>query len=354
MQLHLHREFVSLAECPHDTPLPEVEVQAPACVDSGKCSNRQDFFELRDFSKAVDKSFESVLRDVRKARQTFERRACDYRYAQMEHKGEDMADIFGPDGPLRSGGSYLHELRVWFDALTRLYRECNRNSNGCARLIDHLRTNPDEDLGANGGHGKTGSKIYTEMRLACQVGKSRSPVPNDSPVWCDPSTGLCEQKSCRTWWEKHHDRTSDTRPWVDDREEYEMLSQACGWIGDSSATSSQINKYQQNLENDVEHQKESLCQAQFVKGYCNEAGLLQRYGECIVKTGQYCKNGHILPSSEQDETASWQEHFIEKPVKVNCTQLPMLVAFMLDPRGYRFSHPDESSKVSTTYLSTFL
>lgn len=56
-------------------------------------------------------------------------------------------------------------------------------------------------------------------------------MPNDSPVWCDNRTKLCERTSCRHWprpavlaswvgharWHEVHPLKAKPHPWVDDR-----------------------------------------------------------------------------------------------------------------------------------------
>jgi len=202
---HGRRVATSWVSCEDDPKPKTVTVAAPSCIDSGEnCSSEEDLKKLQKFAAAVDSAMEEDLKAIKKARVRFLRRSCDFQYAQAEDKGELLENTYGPKGPLLPGGSYLFELRRWADAAFMLHRQCNRGMGGCQSLIEYLKEHPEDDIAPGGVHGKAGSKIFTELRKACEVGKTRSPVPNDGPVWCQTDTGLCEQQSCKKWWRKIH------------------------------------------------------------------------------------------------------------------------------------------------------
>jgi len=305
----------ALLKCEDDPAPKAVTVPAPTCIDSGEnCSSREDLLKLQKFAQAVDEGMAEELKKIKKGRETFLRRACDYRYAEYEDKGELLENTYGPKGPLLPGGSYLFELKRYSDAAFLLHRACNRGMGGCQSLIEYLRDHPEDDLAAGGSHGRAGSKVYNELRKACEVGKSRSPVPNDGPAWCDPETGLCEQKSCKKWWsDKHHGHAV---PWVDDRTEYDDLKETCNWIEHVKPTSRELNKYQLKVQDDTLQDKINFCRPKWVDGYCERKGDKPRFGQCTMEDGKWCKAGRVFPDSEQDDTAEWSETFKEKPVTV--------------------------------------
>jgi len=306
----------SFASCPGDLPQQKVAELPPACMAGDvDCATREDFKQLRAFSKAVDNSLEEPLRQAEKARKTFEMRVCDYRYAALNDQSQLLTDNYGPNGPLLPGGSYLYELRKWSDSVHALQRACNKSGGACSSLIGHLQDHPEDDSMPGGGHGKAGSRVWHELRRACEIGKTRSPVPNDSPVWCDAETGLCEQKSCRLWWRDAHEGRPNPRPWVDDREEYDDLREVCASITKDKPTSQELNEYQHKLLDEVARRKEQFCSPRWVEGYCSSGEGRKHHAECILATGQRCKNGLVLPKSEQDETGGWKEAFEEKPVE---------------------------------------
>merc|ERR1712216_654913 len=96
-----------------------------------------------------------------------------------------------------------------------------------------------------------------EFRIACQVGEKRAPVPSDEPTWCDESTGLCDVASCRNWWRKAHEGKPE--PWIDDREEYDFLKEACHWIKDDPIPGQELNEYQHFLQEKTLADKQQFC-----------------------------------------------------------------------------------------------
>jgi len=233
------------------------------------------------------------------------------------------------------GGSYLYELRQWSDAIHTLQRDCSKDES-CHSLLAFLQQHPEADTYNEGFHGKAGSKMYNELRGACQVGKTRSPVPNDSPVWCDDLSGLCEQKSCRQWWRQAHGGRVDTKPWVDDRLEYDDLRDACSWIETDRHQPGEIDEYQRSLEVEQTQRRQQFCSPRWVEGYCTGKEK-PRFAECVLKTGQRCKKGLVVPGSEQDETSNWEEPFKEPPVEMNGLGHLMLLQALLLPRPSRLT-----------------
>jgi hypothetical protein len=316
-------------QCEGDNHSKPISVAAPACLEGGdNCSSTPDHKKLQEFAKAVDDGLEDDLKEIKNARQTFLRRACDYRYAEIEDKGELLQNTYGPRGPLLPGGSYLFEMRRWADAAFMLHRSCNRGMGGCQSLIDYLKEHPEDDIGPGGAHGKVGSKIYDELRLACEVGKTRSPVPNDGPAWCHVDTGLCEQKSCKRWWRRAHGSKSE--PWVDDRVEYDALKEACSWIEKSRPTSRDLNKYQKKVEESAIQEQIDFCRPKWVEGYCSNTKDVPRFGQCTLSDGKWCKNGRIFSSdsggsSNLNDTGRWEEPFKESPVSVENGSMPPLL-----------------------------
>jgi len=326
----------SFEQCPNDDNREVVNGKAPLCVDDGVgCDTRDDFLGLRSFAKAIDESVGDDLAQVTKARKSFERRACDLRYAEMMNKSLKLIDTYGPHGPMGPGGSYLFELKNWSRALHRLYHRCLKGSGSCINLITHLREHPDEDVDAAGTHGKVGSTLYKEFRLACQVGKTRAPVPNDSPVWCDEVSGLCEKKSCKKWWGEVHPEALKPRPWVDDRIEYNSLRSACEWIEDKPPSDAEINAAQHQLQRQVDQLHEEYCKPKWVEGYCESGDNARKHADCKIDDSSHCKKGLILPGSEQDATANWEEKFKNPPVRLNMLFHPAVVAWSPRPLGLR-------------------
>jgi len=311
----------ALLKCEGDPQPGAVLVPPPSCLDSGEdCSGKNDFAEIQTFAKAVDESMKKELKALKKARATFMRRACDFRYAEYEMKGDVLENTYGPNGPLLPGGSYLYELRRWADAAYMLHRACNRGFGGCQSLLDYLKDHPEDDVAPGGQHGKVGSKVYTELRKACEVGRTRSPVPNDGPVWCQLDTGLCEQKSCKKWWRQVHHGKAE--PWVDDRIEYNDLKEACHWIYNERPTPQELNKYQQQVQEKTLDEKINFCRPKWIEGYCVHKKDKARYGKCTMEDGKWCPHGRIMPGSEMDDTANWKELFPEKKVTVEKGMMP--------------------------------
>lgn len=334
----------SFVRCDDDPRPRTVTVAAPACIESGEnCSSEQDLAKLQKFAAAIDDSMQDELAAMKKARERFLRRSCDYQYAEHEDKAELLANTYGPKGPLLPGGSYLFELRRWADAAYMLHRQCGRGMGGCQSLIAYLKDHPEDDLAPGNMHGKAGSKVYTELRKACDIGKTRSPVPNDGPVWCDPETGLCEQKSCRKWWRKIH--LGAKEPWIDDRLEYNDLKEACSWIENHTPTSRELNKYQGGVQTASLEQKINFCRPRWVEGYCESTkDSKHRSGQCTLKDGKWCKNGQIFPDSENDDTSGWAEPFKEKPVTAEPSRSlapsPLLAALLPSPPALTVSSPE--------------
>lgn len=305
----------SFVKCPADPRPSFVKLPAPPCIDGGlDCSGQEDFTQLRDFAKAVDEGMKAQLDEVKAMRLKFERKVCDYRYTEFENKGELLNNTYGPKGPLMDGGSYLYDMRRWADSAQMLYRACNRGFGGCNSIINYLKDHPEDDVGFGGQHGKAGSKVYNEMRKACEVGKTRSPVPNDSPVWCFESTGLCEQRSCKTWWRKVHEGASE--PWVDDRVEYDHLKKACEWIENYTPTTAELSEKHRKLQEKTLKEKTDFCQPKWVEGYCPHLAHIEKFGLCTLKDGTSCPRGRIFPGTEEDETENWKELFPETEVDV--------------------------------------
>lgn len=331
---HRHRGALpsALIKCEGDPAPKAITVAAPACLDSGEnCSSKENLGKLQKFAKAVDEGMADDLKAIKKARETFLRRACDYRYAEYEAKGELLENTYGPKGPLVPGGSYLFEMRRWADAAFMLKRSCNRGLGGCQSLLGYLKDHPEDDLAPGGIHGKAGSQIYNELRQACEVGKSRSPVPNDGPAWCQLDTGLCEQKSCKKWWRNLH--LGKIEPWVDDRLEYDDLKEVCNWIEHIKPSSRELNKYQHMVQEDTLDDKLNFCRPKWIEGYCERKHNKPRFGTCTMEDGKWCKHGRVFGDgpSDLDDTATWSEPFKEKPVTVDKALVPPLLLALPTP-----------------------
>eukprot|EP00927_Polykrikos_kofoidii_P050225 TRINITY_DN44148_c0_g1_i1.p1 TRINITY_DN44148_c0_g1~~TRINITY_DN44148_c0_g1_i1.p1 ORF type:complete len:484 (-),score=65.86 TRINITY_DN44148_c0_g1_i1:82-1473(-) len=311
----------SLLSCPNDPKPKAFTGVAPACLDSGgDCADPAEFAKLREFSKAVDNSVEEALKDTTKYRHIFERRVNDFKYAELrEDKSSKLAALYGPHGPFRPGGSYLFAMRRWVEALHRLKRACYEGIGGCNSLISYLRDHPEDDITTDGFHGKAGSKVYNELRLACEVGRTRSPLPNGSPVWCSESTKLCEQKSGRQWWREAKGKriqgvVKDPGPWVDDRSEYDDLKDACGWISFHRPSAVELDRFQRKLQRDTDREKEQYCSPRWVEGYCApQTG--HEFGECHLPGGRFCRRGIVSPGSNLNHTAAWAEEFPNSPLQ---------------------------------------
>jgi len=323
----------SFVKCPADARPKFVKVPAPPCIDGGlDCSGKEDFTQLRDFAKSVDESMKDQLDEAKQMRLKFERKVCDFRYTEFENKGELLNNTYGPKGPLMPGGSYIYDMRRWADSILMLYRGCNRGYGGCSSLINYLRDHPEDDVGAGGQHGKAGSKVFNELRKACEVGKTRAPIPNDSPVWCFESTGLCEQRSCKTWWRKVHDGASE--PWVDDRVEYDQLKNACDWIENKEPTNAELDKYQREVKEKALQDKMDFCVPKWIEGYCPHKAHVEKFGECELKDGASCKHGRIFPGTEEDATEDWKEIFPEEEVDVEEKGMPLQLLLLALARPY--------------------
>eukprot|EP00441_Pelagodinium_beii_P035366 CAMPEP_0197636352 /NCGR_PEP_ID=MMETSP1338-20131121/11884_1 /TAXON_ID=43686 ORGANISM="Pelagodinium beii, Strain RCC1491" /NCGR_SAMPLE_ID=MMETSP1338 /ASSEMBLY_ACC=CAM_ASM_000754 /LENGTH=339 /DNA_ID=CAMNT_0043208565 /DNA_START=73 /DNA_END=1089 /DNA_ORIENTATION=- len=302
----------SFRQCP--APKPKgLAIQAPACLEGGKdCATTEERAALRSFAEALDDSLEEPLQQAKAAREGFERRVCDFRYAEIEDKSQILADTYGPYGPMEPGGSYLYELRRWSQAIIELDRACSQTGGeACSNFLSHMRNYPDADLGPGGSQGAVGSDLYNEIRLACEVGKTRAPVPNESPVWCDSATGLCERKSCRSWWRDAHPLAVNPKPWVDDRAVYDQLKQACTNIERSVPKDAELNAFQGKLETTAVALRGEYCHPKWVDGYCKKKAGPEILEECTLPSGQYCKKGNVKPGSASDITSTWSEGFKE-------------------------------------------
>eukprot|EP00929_Paragymnodinium_shiwhaense_P079589 TRINITY_DN41489_c0_g1_i1.p1 TRINITY_DN41489_c0_g1~~TRINITY_DN41489_c0_g1_i1.p1 ORF type:complete len:407 (-),score=113.19 TRINITY_DN41489_c0_g1_i1:158-1378(-) len=328
------RQPSSFVVCPNDPKPKAITGLAPACLDSGgDCTEPAEFVKLREFSKAVDKTVEDALREATKFRKIFQRRVNDYKYAELAEKESKFLDVYGPDGPFAPGGSYLYAMRRWVAAIHKLKRVCFDGTGGCSSLIDYLRDHPEDDLTADGFHGRAGSRVYDEFRQACEVGKSRAPVPNNEPVWCSERNGLCEQKSMKQWWHDAHIQQIDpakgeAEPWVDDRSEYDDLSDACNWVSYHRPSSAELDRYQRQLQKIVEVDKEQYCSPKWVEGYC-ESKPKHYFDECHLANGQMCKRGIVNPGTDLDGTANWKEEFPEKPLAQQQSAPEPLCALLL-------------------------
>ncbi|CAJ1368457.1 unnamed protein product [Effrenium voratum] len=115
----------SLGVCPAPEFKP-LESQAPACLEGGReCKSLAERGQLKQFAKSIDESLKEAVETAKEARKRFERRVCDFRYAEVEDKGQVLADAYGPNGPMAPGGSYLYELRRWVDSVQELNHECS-------------------------------------------------------------------------------------------------------------------------------------------------------------------------------------------------------------------------------------
>lgn len=353
--LHYGQESTAFVRCEDDPKPKPLTVAAPSCLENGEdCSAPEDLKKLQNYSAAVDDSLQEDLQGIKKAREKFLRRACDYQYAMIEDKGELLENTYGPKGPLLPGGSYLFELRRWADQVFMLYRQCNRGMGGCQGLVQYLKDHPADDIAPGGVHGKAGSNVYSELRLACEVGRSRAPVPNDGPVWCSTDTGLCEQKSCKKWWRKKHFGKND--PWVDDRLEYDDLKEACSWISHHSPSSREINRYQGLNQEKVLDLKTDNCRPKWIEGYCPDSSAANkpRFGQCTLEdgSGKWCKNGRIFANTENDDTGTWKEPFKEKAVTVDSMPDPTDAALLT--HAMSFSSADAKRQERSNRYGAFL
>lgn len=318
----------SFLDCPNDPPPESVKKRPPSCLATGGiCEVGQDFVDLRQFASAVDVSLKEPLLKAKQARQAFERKVCDYRYAEIEEKGQQLVDTYGPDGPMSDGGSYLYDISKWADAIAMLHKSCGNSGNECPNLINYFRLHPEADVGAMGEHGRAGSEVFSELRMACEVGRTRSPVPNNSPMWCDNSTGLCAKRSCRQWWSEANPEQVEPRPWIDDRIEYQDLRDACAWVESKPPLAEDIKEFQRKLDMVGDDKKIQYCTPKWVDGYCPTKNLIEFHEPCILGTGQQCSNGIVIPSTEEDDTANWAEGFKEPTIKI--TMMPFIAPSLM-------------------------
>lgn len=317
---HHWRWASSFTVCPTDPAEESPDAgPAPPCIDGGSsCRTREEKRALHDFARRVDKSVKHALEDARNLRKNFEQRACDYQYAQIMDKDDELVSVYGPNGPMNPGGSYLYALERWTDAVKELYRACSRGNGGCKTLLEHFRRHPEDDAGEGGVHGKAGSGAYTEFRLACAVGENRTPVPNDSPVWCDSVTGVCEQPSCRKWWRAIHAGPKkpgqvppEPDPWHDDRPAYDELKDICAWTKSSRPSMRDMDDYNKQLTDRVSRMKDEFCVPRWIEGYCEPKSAA---------------------SSDLNTTANRGERFPERPVRSASLPIGTLSA-LLGPAG---------------------
>lgn len=215
---------------------------------------------------------------------------------------------------MAAGGSYLYELRQWADSVALLHRACARSGGNCSSLLAYFRNHPGEDAT------HTGSQVFDEIKNACQVGKSRAPVPNDSPVWCDEN-GVCEQPSCRKWWAEHIPAVKNPRPWHDNRSEYDALKDTCGWVENTPPTTAELNRIQRQLKEDANQIKGQFCAPKWVDGYCGAQ-------EDTADTSK----------SDFNSTRAWKELFEEAPITVSSSAALLSAAVLPVAHLRRVSH----------------
>ena len=129
-------------------------------------------------------------------------------------------------------------------------------------------------------------------------------------------------------------------PWVDDRVDYDDLRDVCAWVKNSRPTNEELDEYQHKLLDEVAKTKEEYCSPRWVEGYCKTEAPATRRAQCILKTGQRCERGVVMPGSENDDTSDWAERFEEAPVQVEVAPLavclpPTLTARLLRQRRHR-------------------
>eukprot|EP00434_Breviolum_minutum_P018155 symbB.v1.2.016015.t1/scaffold1206.1/size131539/5 len=74
----------SFATCPAPH-IQALDAQAPACLEGGReCESLPERAELKAFARSIDQSLKESLETTKEARKRFERRVCDYRYAEIE------------------------------------------------------------------------------------------------------------------------------------------------------------------------------------------------------------------------------------------------------------------------------
>ncbi|CAE7879428.1 Kcnh5, partial [Symbiodinium microadriaticum] len=87
----LTRVLTSFGVCPAPDAKP-LDEQAPACLESGQeCSTLAERSGLKKFVKSVDESLKDAVENAKEARKRFEKRVCDFRYAEIEDKGQVSA-----------------------------------------------------------------------------------------------------------------------------------------------------------------------------------------------------------------------------------------------------------------------
>mmetsp|Transcript_20009 Transcript_20009/g.55334 ORF Transcript_20009/g.55334 Transcript_20009/m.55334 type:complete len:376 (+) Transcript_20009:200-1327(+) len=331
------RQSSFLAVCPNALRPKNTIFHTPECmVHETSCSDTRA--ELTKFAKEVDESLADALKSSRKSRKSFERNVCNYKYAELQPTKRDaFIDMYGPNGPQST--NYLSHLEFWRASLSRLKRVC-LESRGCMDLLNHLRNHPEDDATKSGIVGLSGSKVHTEFRLACQLGKTRSPVPNDSPVWCSDRTKLCEHESCRKWWndvhlgsEFFHTGRRDAHAWVDDRQDYDALASFC-WLVENRPRLSEfeLHHLQTKLAEQTALDKEQYCKPRWIEGYC-EKKYHHRYAECKLPSGQLCKQGLVIPNGKFTDTHKWAELFPEEDIDKEAFEQgpPVLLTTLLTP-----------------------
>lgn len=287
----------------------------PECVDKdGDCMD--DKAGLEKWAAEIDHNLHSQINEVVKMRDLFQRAACDYKYAQISpDKPMDLESNYGPDGPKALGGSYLYVMHRWRRALDALTRACDKDVEGCRKFLEWTKNHP-ESVGKHAVlDPATKTKIYKEIKAACHLGKTRSPVPNKGPLWCtgEGETLECEERSCYDWWRRMHKRDPKF-VWIDEEraEEYDELKQLCGRIHKDFKGRLSPDKYQEKVKKEETALKDQFCRPRWIHGYCDNNEAAERRGECHMDDGYYCEKGKVLGDSLVNDTANWTEKYPEK------------------------------------------
>lgn len=299
--------------CPCDA-YPKYAGPIPECVDKdGDCMD--DKAGLEKWVHHIDQNLKKHINQTVHRRDVFQRRACDYKYAQISpDKPLELEVNYGPDGPKASGGSYLYEMHRWRASLDRLTHACDKDVQGCRMFLDWARNHP-ESIGKHAVLDPDKSKVFKEIKAACHLGKTRSPVPNNGPLWCTGSGESleCEENSCLNWW-KHNHRRDPNFVWVDEEraEEYDDLKQLCGRINKDFKGRLTPNVYQEKVKKETKALKAQYCRPRWIHGYCDNNSATEKRGECHLEDGYWCEKGKILDGSLVNDTANWKEKYPEK------------------------------------------
>jgi len=250
---------------------------------------------------------EPYLKPVLEARKVAEVRAMDYHIAT--YKGlYEVADIYGPMGPMAPKGSYIYELQNWNKALKMLTMGCNRNDD-CEKLLDYVR-HPDKNH-----YLPVPFQVFQELKRGCELGKLRNLVPSEWPAWCHPKTGQCENTIGTRFW----GAIGKKRPWKDDpREEYQtMKDNACPWVNvekEESTPLTQLWNQDQQLK-EVERVKPILCKKALISVPCQKENRA-RLERCNLPNDKFCPSGKILPEAVSEEPLEW------KPMNAHSSIIP--------------------------------